>query len=235
MAIPVDCQGREYSTPVGTRVDPDAIDPLLDLRADGVAMDDHEAMGGFVRQEWLADPSKVRLTLLIERDPRPNSGVDKQIVAETAGIDECAQERGVSIGDGLANRCDRRFVAGRSDKARIRSVAFQALRSAKPKPARQVLDLAGENAQHDLLMVAEQEDRADVLAAIDPQPFYDLGRAWSAIDQVAEEHQQDLLRLISLDLGVDVVEQPVEQVQTAVDVADDVSAATLGTTRGAGT
>jgi hypothetical protein len=34
---------------------------------------------------------------------------------------------------------------------------------------------------------------------------------------------------------VDVVEQPVEQVQTAVNVADDVSAATLGTTRGAGT
>ena len=235
MAILFDCQGGEDSGPVGARVDPDAVDALLDLRPDGVAMDDHEAMGGFVRQEWLADPSKVRLTLLIERDPRPNSGMNKQIVAETAGIDERAQERGVSIGDGRANRCDRRFVAGRSDKARIRSVAFQALRSAKPKPVRQVLDLAGENAQHDLLMVAEQEDRADVLAAIGPQPFYDLGRAWSAIDEIAEEHQQDLFRLISLDLGVDVVEQLVEQVETAVDVADDVSAATLGTTRGAGT
>ena len=77
MAILFDTQGGEDSAPVGARVDPDAVGPLRDLGADRVAMDDHEAMLSFVRKEWLADPPKVGLTLLIERDPRPNSGMNK--------------------------------------------------------------------------------------------------------------------------------------------------------------
>ena len=76
-AILFDSQGRKHSAPVRTRVDADAVGPLLDLGADRVTMDDYKAMRGFVRQEGLADPSKVGLTLLIERNPRPNSGMDK--------------------------------------------------------------------------------------------------------------------------------------------------------------
>ena len=136
--------------------------------------------------------------------------------------------------DGLANCCDRGFVAGRRDQARVRPVAFQALRSAKPKPARQVPGFAGENSQQHFLVIAEQKHWPDVLMPVCTQPFHDLSRAWSAIDEVAEEHQEDLPRLISVDLRVDFVEQPVEQVETAVDVAHDVGATSLGTTRGAG-
>lgn len=233
-AIPFNGQGREHSAPVGTCVDSDAIGPFLNLEAYRVTVDDNKAMRCLVRQEWLADPSKIGLALFIESDPGPNSSMNKQIVAEPAGIDESAQERDVLIRNGLANCRHRRFVAGRLDQARIGSIAFEALRAAKPKPASEVLDFAGENAQQHFLVIAEQEDGPDVRVPVSPQPLHDLGRARSAIDEVAEEHQQDLPGLLPADLGVDVVEQPVEQVETTVDVADNVGAASLGTARGAG-
>lgn len=233
-AIPFYGQSCQHSAPVGARIDPDAVGPLLDLGADRVTMDDHEAVLGFVRQEWLADPSKVELTLLVDLNSRPDSGMDKQVVAETAGIDERSQELSVPVGNGVTNCSHCRSVARRCDTARVRSVASQALRPAKAKPARQVPGFAGEEAQHYLLVIAEQEDRSDILMAIGPQSFDDLGRAWSAVDEVAKEDQQDFSRLIPVDLGMDVVEQAVEQIEAAVYVADDVGAAALGTARGAG-
>ena len=160
--------------------------------------------------------------------------MDKQIVAKPAGIDEGTEERGVLIGDGLANCRHCRFITGRCDKARIGSIAFQALRAAKPKPACQMFNFAGENAQQHFLVITEQKDWLDVLLLVGPQPFHDLSGAGSAIDEVAEENQQDFPRRLSVDLGMDVVEQPIDQVQTTVDIAHNVGTASFGTPRSPG-
>src|SRR5262245_29517506 len=87
-AILFDREGRKHSGPISPSIDSDAVRPLLDVNADGVTMNDDKTMPGFVRQERLADPSKVRLALLVECNPRPNSGMDKQIVSESARIHE---------------------------------------------------------------------------------------------------------------------------------------------------
>jgi type IV pilus biogenesis protein CpaD/CtpE len=227
-------ESRQHSASIGAGVDPDAVGPLLDLRADRMTVDDEESMPGFVRKERLADPSKVRLTLLVEGNSRADARVDKQIVAKPAGVGKGTEERDMFIGYGLANCSERRFVGRSADRSRICPVTLKALRSAKSKPARQIFDLAGENSEQHFLVIAEKEDRLNVPMAIGSQPLDDLGRARSTIDEVAEEHQENLRRLVPLEVGVNVVEQALEQVETAVDVPDDIGAASLWTARAVG-
>lgn len=40
-------------------------------------MDDDKAMISLVKKEWLANPSKIGLALLLQFDPRANPGMDK--------------------------------------------------------------------------------------------------------------------------------------------------------------
>ena len=48
-AILFNSQGSEHAAPIGPRVDPNPVVPLLDIEADGMTMDHDEAMPGFVR------------------------------------------------------------------------------------------------------------------------------------------------------------------------------------------
>src|SRR3954447_4959458 len=80
--LPVDDQSRQYARRIGSGIDADAVGPLLDLTADRVPVDDHEAVIGVVGEERLADPSQVRLGLLSKLDARTNSGVHEKVVAE---------------------------------------------------------------------------------------------------------------------------------------------------------
>ena len=67
--MPSIAERRQDAGPIGAGVDADAVRPLLDLRADRVAVDDDEAVIGVVEQERLADPAQVGLALLVERTP----------------------------------------------------------------------------------------------------------------------------------------------------------------------
>ena len=65
-----------------------------------MAVNHDDAVVGVVEQERLADPSKIGLPLLLERDPRPDPGMDEQIIAEPEGIDEVGDEVGMRFRDG---------------------------------------------------------------------------------------------------------------------------------------
>src|SRR6476659_8016805 len=149
-------------------------------------------MVAVVAQERLADPAQVRLSLLVELDPRPNSRMDEQIIAEAAGIDEAPQEGDMLAGDRLFDRRQRAGIVHDRDRLRVGAIAFDALGPAEPKPAGNEFGLAAENSQQHLLVVAEDADRPDPGVAVGPQPFDHLDRSWAAVDQVAEEHEECL-------------------------------------------
>ena len=62
------------------------------------------------------------------------------------------------------------------------------------------------------------------MATIGAKPLDHLRRTWTAIDQIADEHQQGLARRPAFELRVDLLQKRVEQVEPAVDIADDIGA-----------
>src|SRR5262245_31602638 len=84
----VERQSREDARPIGPGVDADAVPALFHLRTDGVTVNHNKSMVGMVGQERLPDPAHVLLPLLVQCQPRPDSGVDEEIIAEPARIDE---------------------------------------------------------------------------------------------------------------------------------------------------
>ena len=87
-----DPQRGKHSRRIGPRVDADAVRPFLDLRRDGVAVDDDEPMIRIVEKETVPDPPQIGLPLLFESDSRPDSGMHEQIVPEPERIDERFEE-----------------------------------------------------------------------------------------------------------------------------------------------
>ena len=118
-----------------------------------------------------------------------------------------------------------RIVLG-CNPPRVGSIALEALGAAETQPTRDQRGIPVENAEQHLFMIAEQEYGLNAVAAIGPQPRDHLSRAGSAIDQIAEEDEQDLAPRPSGDLAVDLGQQPFEQVEPAVDVAHDICAKT---------
>ena len=197
---------------------------------DGVTVDDDESMVPFVEQEWFADPAQVGLALLVERDPGPDPGVDEQIVAEAAGVDEALQELDVLIRDRartISTR-QRRRRSARSLAGRRRS-----LRGIRRPPncsqSGDQLRFAAEDAQQHLLVIAEQEHRPHAgggdrsAAARSPGPSSGPRSIRSPTNT-----SRILPRRPPPQILVDLREQLFEQVEPAVDVADGISAIAVG-------
>ena len=221
-AVAFDCKRAKDACAVGTGVDRDTVRPLLHLAADRMAMNHHEAMVGFVEQEGLADPPHVRLSLLLQRNAGPDAGVDEEIVAEAAAIGEALQERDMLLGIALRTTASACSSLSWRDIFRIDAVAPQAFGTAEPSPLGDQLSLAAQNAEKHLLMVPKDENRPDPGAAVGAQPLDHLGGAGSTIDQVADEHQQGLGSRPVLQLGMNLREKVLEQVEAPMDVAHDI-------------
>ena len=76
-------------------------------------------------------------------------------------------------------------------------------------------------------MIAEEEDRFDAGRRIGAQPLDHLRRMRPAVDQVAEEHEQDFSSRTLRPVALDLCQQLFEQIEPAVDVADDIGAVAL--------
>src|SRR4051794_26727684 len=87
----LDCEGGQRAGSIRPGVDADAVRALVDTIADGMPVNDDEAVIAIVEQERFADPPQVRLALLVERHARANPGMNEEVVAEPAGIDEGPQ------------------------------------------------------------------------------------------------------------------------------------------------
>src|SRR5690348_3240356 len=80
----LDSQRRQDAGREGSGVDADSVRALLDFGADGVPVDDDEAVRRLVLQEGLSDPAQVALPLFVKRHARSDPGMNKEIVAEAA-------------------------------------------------------------------------------------------------------------------------------------------------------
>ncbi len=72
-------------------------------------------------------------------------------------------------------------------------------------------------------MVACQEISETAIHPKGPQALHDLARTRAPVDQVAEEHQRRPAGRPGVQVGLDRTQQPVKQVNPAVNVPDRVS------------
>src|SRR5690242_15505089 len=84
----LDAESRQDPRRKSPRVDADAVRPLHDFSADGVPVDHDEAVRRVIQKEGFADPPEVGLPLFVKAHARPNSGMDEEIIAKAARIDE---------------------------------------------------------------------------------------------------------------------------------------------------
>src|SRR4051812_24268682 len=104
----VDHESRQNARGIGARIDSDSVRPLFDIRRDRVSMDDDKAVIRLIEQERLANPPEVRLILLLERNAGADAGMDEEIIAEAARIDEASKELDVLFRNRVADRRERR-------------------------------------------------------------------------------------------------------------------------------
>src|SRR5688572_24186385 len=152
-----------------------------------MAMNHREAMFGLVHQEWLADPAQIGPGLLLERNSRPDAGMDEQIAAGPESVVKTAQELAVRGGNSGAHGLDRLRRLQATKLRRLDAIAGEALGAAKPQPVGNEPRFAIKDAQQHFFMVAGQEHRPHAGRAPGPQPLDHLARRWPAVDQVAEE------------------------------------------------
>lgn len=152
-------------------------------------MNHYKSVITFIGQKRSTDPTKVRLELVIERNTRANPCVDKQIVAKPATITEVFKEGDVACRDGVLDELDGSLRRHRPDPDRIDTVALEALKATKLKPARHQFGFAVDNPQEDFLVIAEQEYRLDAQSPVIAQALDHLGRTWTSIDEIADEHE----------------------------------------------
>jgi hypothetical protein len=76
----------------GAGVDADPVGADVDILGDRMAVDDHLAEAVAVAEEIVADPAEVAGRLLLDRDARPEAGMDEQIVADLDPFLEAGEE-----------------------------------------------------------------------------------------------------------------------------------------------
>jgi hypothetical protein len=94
-----------------------------------------------------------------------------------------------------------------------------------------VFEFPAQDAQQDLFMIAEEKDRSNSAMSICAKTLDHPGRLGPAVDEVAQENEHNLPRPFPVDLGVDVVQQPIEKVEASVNVSNDIGTPALGTVR----
>ena len=115
-------------------------------------MNHYTAMIRLVQEKGLTDPPKIGLELLIDRNIRPNAGVDKQIVPEPAAIDEAFQELDVICWYGCARNLDDLLRRAPAQLRYVDSIALQALQAAELEPACDERFVAANDPKKNLLM-----------------------------------------------------------------------------------
>jgi hypothetical protein len=185
-------------------------------------MDDHEAEVGGIVQKGIADPAKIGLALLIKLDAGPDASMNEQVVAKATAVREALDELDVLERDCSLDHC-KRFVVGRPrNLVGIDAVAHQALGSTEAAPLTDEFAIATKDPKKDFLVVPEKKDGLDAAAAIGAKPLNDLGRIGTAVDEIAKKNQEAFRGRLSVELSVDLGKQLLQEVEAAVNVANDV-------------
>jgi hypothetical protein len=182
--VAFDHRRGQHAGAIGAGIDAKAVGSLIDAVADGMAMNDEAAMVVRVGQERLADPAQVVRLLVLNRDAGTDTGVNKQVIAEPDGVAGLLQECDMRRRDRLAQHRGDPHLVHCLQGGGGQAVAFDTGVAAKPQPVIGEARLAIEDAQQDLLVIAEQQQRLGRKAGQRANPFDDAGGVRPAVDQI---------------------------------------------------
>src|SRR5258707_8439804 len=124
--VVLDRQRGQCARPIGPGIDTDTVGTLVGAVADGMPVDDDEAMIAVVEQERLADPAQIGLALPVELDARTNSRMDAEVIAESAGIGKTTEELDVAGPDHFTKARPGSPRGGARGRLRVGSLTFVA-------------------------------------------------------------------------------------------------------------
>src|SRR5438309_3162848 len=223
-AVAFDRKRGQHAGAIRAGVDADPVGPLVDALENRMAVDDDAAMVVRVAEEWVANPPEVGAVLLFDGDAGADAGVDEQIVAEREGVAEAFEEVAMLARHLGAEQRDRLLVLDAAQQVRIDAVARRTFGAAELQPIGKEAGVAAEDGKEHLLMVAGEEDGADMLRPPFAQPLDHPRRRGAAVDEIAQEDDPRLARWARRDVLFDPCQQVVEQVEPAVYVADRIRA-----------
>lgn len=190
-----------------------------------MAVDNNESMVGVIAKKRFADPAQVEFALLVERNARPDARVNKQVITEPPAADEAFEKLHVVFGDCIPNSGQSVLVCKKCKLVGVKSVALEAFGTAETAPVADQLRVAFKDPKQDFLVVAEDKDGFNSLAMIRPQALDDVGGTGTPVDEIADKNEQCLLSRAMLKFSMDLGEQILEQVQTPMNVPDDIGTA----------
>lgn len=204
------------------------------LVEDRVAMDHHLGKGQLRVEKFLADPAQVAWTLFVQRDSRPNTRMDEDIVPRDDLILERFEKPAMQRRYRRLHQTRQFVVVDRGVGFARDAVAEDRLDPADPGQEAEPLGIALKRRQEDFLVIAEQEAGARPLVAQGDETIDHFRRIGPAIDEIAEEDQLTGRTAARAIIGVDALQQSLEQVEAAVNIADCIDAASLRHTRRGG-
>src|SRR5690242_12052050 len=209
-------------------IEADAVRPLDHAVADAVAVDDQLAELGVAVEEARADPAHVGALLVLDRHAGAQAGMDEDVIADLDPVLERFEESDVALRDVRLQQREQLGIIGAFEIMLGDAVAQDRLAAADPHEQAQRFHVAGERAEEDLLVIAE--DEADVAARLGKpdQPIDHARRIGAAIDEIAEEDELRLRGAAGAVVRLDLPDQIVEQAEAAVDIADRIDALPFG-------
>jgi hypothetical protein len=227
VSIALDNQAGQPASRKSPGVDIDAIRQDLRLRHRGVAMDDDFSKILGAGEELVADPQQILAGLTAERNTRPDPGVAQEIIPDGHRKPQRGEETHMQLRDGLAQRLGGPLEAFAHHEVAYRySVGMQRLQATQMPPVAADGRVVQEGLEQALVVAPERDvGRREWILG---EPIEHAAGLGSAIDVVAQRNRQTIGGGLRTYVSMDLIDGPVEQVQPAVNVADDVKTSVAG-------
>ena len=215
--------GRQFTRPIGARVDTDPVVPRINLARFAVTVDNDRAMIPLAVQEFPADPKEVLPALTFEPDARPHPGMAKEVISASPGQREAAQPVHHVRANLLLKRETPLLRRKAHERTGIEAIAAQGGVSAafEPEPLRLGVTIrAGE--KHLLVIAAKNHDPAPIVPLHQLDQFEHLPRVRPAIDEIAQKDDPCRASAARSDVGFQLPQQLLQEIEPPVDVADGV-------------
>ncbi len=195
---------------------------MLDPLDGGVPMDDQRAVVAGVEEEGAANPEKISLLLLVERDAGADAGMDEDAALAPIQAWQPGEEASVVRGQSPGQRgAVLRVRAVRSDPV------GEAGRSAAHAVAKPLHPWRGavlvKELQHGGVVISFQYHDAWISRGKIGQQLHHAGAVRATVDQVADMDEGRRLGALARTVCLHAVMRRAELVEMAVDVADGIN------------
>ncbi len=195
-------------------------------------MHDHLGQPLFAAEEVVADPQQVFFALLVQRHPRAHPGVDAEVVAAVGHQLQALEEGAVVVGQGLVQLAAGPQPVGlvAAPHRRRHAVGQQGLAGPELRPHWPEVGVVQELQQGRLVVPFQRRHLPEVALGLGGQDQVDHpARIRAPVHIVAEEDQLAAgVGFVARGVEGDLAQQPQQQVDPPMHVADHVKDHTFG-------